>query len=136
MQAQQSMERSDLMRQRLLSRRDCLLLHYREAVEQADAELDAREIEDGMLAAERWAAHLLTLLSDEIHELRAVTGAIARIDDGSFGACRVCGNAIEESVIAASPAASSCVECAVTQVLPAVTGDGVAAASVDRHAHE
>ena len=130
------MERFKLVRRRLVSRRDVLLLHYRDAVEKADAELDSREIEDGMVAVERWAAQIATFLSDEAGELRAIIAAIARIDSGTFGACRVCGGVIDETVIAASPSAVCCADCAVTREMPALLTSGVAPASDDQHAAE
>lgn len=41
-------------------------------------------------------------------QLRNVTEALARIEDGSFGKCAVCGNEIEEDRLQASPSATTC----------------------------
>ncbi|MDR3547872.1 MAG: TraR/DksA C4-type zinc finger protein [Candidatus Pacebacteria bacterium] len=40
----------------------------------------------------------------------AVTEALARIEDGTYGTCVVCGNPIEEDRLAADPAANTCKE--------------------------
>lgn len=38
----------------------------------------------------------------------AVLAALARIEDGSYGKCSVCGESIEESRLEADPAAATC----------------------------
>jgi len=41
-------------------------------------------------------------------QLRNVTEALARVEDGTFGKCSVCGNEIEEDRLEASPSATTC----------------------------
>ncbi len=41
-------------------------------------------------------------------QLKNVTEALARIEDGTFGKCSVCGNDIEEDRLEASPSATTC----------------------------
>ena len=43
--------------------------------------------------------------------LRAVTGALQRIDDGSFGTCIECESAISPKRLAAVPWAARCIQC-------------------------
>jgi RNA polymerase-binding transcription factor DksA len=43
--------------------------------------------------------------------LRDVTSALQRIEDGSFGACERCGEAISEKRLEALPFARYCIDC-------------------------
>ena len=43
--------------------------------------------------------------------LAAIDGALGRIDDGTFGTCTRCGNAITEERLEAMPSATKCIEC-------------------------
>lgn len=45
-------------------------------------------------------------------ELRRIDQALARIDDGSYGECSLCGNDINPERLAALPSASTCIDCA------------------------
>lgn len=45
-------------------------------------------------------------------ELLAVREALARLDDGSFGRCRGCGEAIAPARLEALPTATLCIDCA------------------------
>ncbi|KTE76032.1 TraR/DksA family transcriptional regulator [Sphingopyxis sp. A083] len=45
-------------------------------------------------------------------EVAAVTAAIARIDEGSYGICTSCGKEISAERLAAKPEAALCIECA------------------------
>ena len=46
------------------------------------------------------------LLADQVER------ALARLDDGTYGTCEVCGGAIEEVRLADSPATARCLDCA------------------------
>ncbi len=70
----------------------------------ADAEDAAIEREDDDALASEDA-----LLAREV---AAVTAAIARIDEGSYGICTSCGKDIGEERLAAKPEAALCIECA------------------------
>lgn len=41
-------------------------------------------------------------------KLKQVTAALLRIEAGTYGKCRVCGDAIEEARLGANPAAETC----------------------------
>ncbi len=45
-------------------------------------------------------------------ELAGVTAALARMEDGAYGICSVCGVDIEEGRLRAYPAADTCMKCA------------------------
>ena len=43
--------------------------------------------------------------------LRAIDGALRRIDEGTFGVCETCGQAISEERLEAIPYATQCIDC-------------------------
>jgi RNA polymerase-binding protein DksA len=43
--------------------------------------------------------------------LRAIDGALQRIDDGTFGICETCGRPISEERLEAIPYATQCIDC-------------------------
>jgi DnaK suppressor protein len=43
--------------------------------------------------------------------LRDITSSLKRIDDGTYGVCKYCGNQIGEKRLLARPVASACVDC-------------------------
>ena len=45
------------------------------------------------------------------HVLAAIDGALARIEDGTYGICRTCGRPISEERLEAIPYATQCIEC-------------------------
>ncbi len=45
-------------------------------------------------------------------ELKAISAALERIDDGSFGECFECGNDIAEGRLRANPTVTLCIKCA------------------------
>jgi DnaK suppressor protein len=98
-----------------------LLNHRRRAVletaARADAELDG--LRDATASAElEEGAQVLTgadaverLGNAERLELRRIDAALARIDQGSYGACADCGEEIEPRRLAALPHAVRCQDC-------------------------
>jgi RNA polymerase-binding transcription factor DksA len=52
----------------------------------------------------------LTILDDLETELRDVEHALQRLEDGSYGICEVCGDAISELRLEAKPATRVCCE--------------------------
>ena len=48
------------------------------------------------------------ILTDLEIRYNEVKDALARIDGGSYGTCRICGNAIEEDRLDADPSADTC----------------------------
>jgi DnaK suppressor protein len=43
--------------------------------------------------------------------LRDINSSLKRIDDGSYGVCKYCGNEIGEKRLLARPVASTCIDC-------------------------
>ena len=66
----------------------------------ADRGTDAMEREKNLLFAQREGAYL-----DYLDE------ALARVDDGTYGACRVCGGEIGRTRLEAVPTATQCIDC-------------------------
>jgi RNA polymerase-binding protein DksA len=52
-----------------------------------------------------------TLEENESRMLAAIDAALGRIDEGTFGTCSSCGNAIGEDRLDAIPYATLCIEC-------------------------
>jgi RNA polymerase-binding transcription factor DksA len=50
------------------------------------------------------------ILTDLETRLGEVTGALARIADGTYGTCRICGKDIETERLDADPSADTCKE--------------------------
>jgi DnaK suppressor protein len=53
----------------------------------------------------------LALRDRSDHQLELVDEALARLDDGTFGACVRCGNAIAPERLEALPWAARCIDC-------------------------
>ena len=66
----------------------------------ADRGTDAMEREKSQLFAQRSGAYL-----DYVNE------ALQRIEDGTFGACRVCGGEVGRQRLEAVPTATQCISC-------------------------
>ena len=66
----------------------------------ADRGTDAMEREKNLLFAQREGSYL-----DYVDE------ALQRLEDGSFGVCRVCGGEVGRARLEAVPTATQCIEC-------------------------
>lgn len=56
------------------------------------------------------------------HVLDEVEQALSRLDDGTYGRCAVCAEAIDDAHLAEVPMARTCVACAKSQVATSPTG--------------
>lgn len=71
---------------------------------EADSEERAIEIED---------AEVVDAIGIETQrELQLINSALRRLDDGRFGVCRTCGEAIADKRLEAQPFADECIDCA------------------------
>ncbi len=61
--------------------------------------------------AETLAGLNATIVDRQVHEIRAIEEALARIEDGSYGACSDCGADIGLSRLEVQPAALRCIGC-------------------------
>ncbi len=103
-------------RARLIQRRRALLQRYREELERVEEELAARDSELVERSAEEWDAQVLGRLGDvDMRSLVAVTEAIARVDNGTYGQCTICSDAIGGARLEALPEAPHCIECATSR---------------------
>ncbi len=50
----------------------------------------------------------LTILTNVERELADVEGALARLDEGTYGTCQACGATIDDERLAAEPATPFC----------------------------
>ena len=76
--------------------------------EPADPDLEEQSIE---VADDEALEHQAQLISREI---ASVKGALARIDEGSYGICVRCGGEIAAERLEARPEAALCIHCART----------------------
>ena len=71
---------------------------------------DEHDPEGATIAFER--AQVDALARDAETRLASVDAALARVDDGSYGICAVCGRPIPAGRLEARPTATTCVGCA------------------------
>ena len=71
---------------------------------------DEHDPEGATLAFER--QHVAALADAARVDLAEIQAALARLADGSYGTCQVCGARISAERLAARPAARACVGCA------------------------
>lgn len=97
--------RADLGRER-----DELRSRLASLTKDGDAALDFDEnfADSGQVAAEQ--GENLTLAASLQDQLADVEAALARLDDGTYGRCVVCDEAIPEARLEAMPAARTCIE--------------------------
>ena len=64
--------------------------------------------DSGQVAAEQGEVHAIaSQLRDQLHDVEA---ALAKLDDGTYGKCAVCGQPISEARLEAMPAANTCID--------------------------
>ena len=104
----------DLARTRLLARRAELLEEDRaSAAERAPVTLDQQSV--GRLSridAMQAQAMALAVERRRTAERGRIEGALKRLDEGEFGACVTCGEAIAEARLEHDPSVAECIGCA------------------------
>jgi RNA polymerase-binding transcription factor DksA len=76
--------------------------------EMDDIAVDENFADSGQVAAEQGEAQALAANLRE--QLDAVEAALAKLDDGSYGKCEVCGKDIPEARLEAMPASRFCID--------------------------
>lgn len=95
--------RLEAMQAELVQRRERIAAHGRDGVPADSAEqVTARENDDVVTS-------LALQIDGELNEIRA---ALGRIDNGRYGSCAGCGNAIEPARLEALPFTARCSACA------------------------
>lgn len=108
----------DLKRQ-MLARRSALFEQVLE--NEADVRALATNVEPEMVEEgqeENIARLLRSLDAVSQAEIAAIDRALARIANGDYGRCEVCGEPIAAARLAAVPAADACLRCAKARELP------------------
>ncbi|GAB2633839.1 hypothetical protein GCM10027068_11500 [Prescottella soli] len=84
---------------------------FREIVEGSEltTDDDEHDPEGSTIAFER--AQVSALLTDARLEIDELDDALRRVEDGTYGVCIHCGNAIAEARLDALPATRTCIEC-------------------------
>ena len=99
-------------RRALLDRRNRLIHRHADHVAAEDELLGQREPDLPDVAADRTAAAVLESLDDAEHlQLLRIGTALARIDDGTYGTCTVCGGRIAPARLKLVPEADRCAAC-------------------------
>jgi RNA polymerase-binding transcription factor DksA len=81
-------------------------------VEEAGTDTEPAEVADPS-TSEGGPGSPSDLSVDEVDRLLdEVEGALSRLDDGTYGTCAACGEPIDDAVLAASPTARTCQDCA------------------------
>ena len=102
---------------------------HREVRRQLEAQLDrlvrrVSRIENDLRAShdDDWAERAIEVENDSVLEsldsagrleLGAIRSALARLDEGTYGACSKCGKPIDERRLKAMPTATTCLACAM-----------------------
>ena len=99
-------------RDRLLDRREGLVGQV-QAAELYSRERDAEATQDPAdMAANAYTKELLVSMSDNDRQLlNSIDEALERIDDGDYGKCARCGEALPEKRLEAVPWARHCIRC-------------------------
>ena len=71
---------------------------------------DEHDPEGATIAFER--SQVGAVIGQAERQLAEVEAALARIEDGSYGTCAVCGRPVPPARLAARPTARTCVDCA------------------------
>ena len=96
----------------LEARRTTLLRAHVRNVHDEDVLLSEREPDALDFGAARTAAAVLEqLAASELREFFRIDAALARIEAGTWGICRDCGNGIGTDRLEVIPEASCCIEC-------------------------
>lgn len=74
---------------------------------------DGRDADWSEQAGERENEEVLNALESEAKvEIQHLSNVITRIENGSYGICKTCGDAIARQRLQAQPAATNCIQCA------------------------
>lgn len=111
-------------RDRLLDRREGLVGQVQEA-ELYSRERDAEATQDPAdMAANAYTKELLVSMSDNDRQLlNAIDEALERIEEGVYGKCARCGEALPEKRLEAVPWARLCIRCQDLQERGLLTED-------------
>jgi hypothetical protein len=106
MHADPDMTGAELIRVRLVALVEEILVRY-------DAGKLSGEPDHPGVVIEKWAGQDLPALTvGDAEAISALIEALIRIETGTFGVCRVCGNAVEFQRLFDSPTTESCESCA------------------------
>lgn len=110
--------RLEKAKKRLQERSEAVRADIRRELEKSDQEQYSTLTGQISDAGEESVAHLLVdvnlaEISRDVHELRELEAALARVEKGTYGNCIDCGTTIDEKRLDAVPAAPRCFSCQV-----------------------
>ncbi|HEY8340629.1 MAG TPA: TraR/DksA C4-type zinc finger protein [Egibacteraceae bacterium] len=104
------------LRKELEAERESTLAQLEElGAEPRGEKVDRIDVDEGFAdsaAATAERSELLALISTARERLGEIERALARMDDGTYGVCEVCGQPIPEARLEARPLSVRCVTCA------------------------
>jgi RNA polymerase-binding transcription factor DksA len=107
------------LRERLIARQAELRRELAAADEARRSErwLDSHEVSDLKDIAERrlWTDQISTQERRDLAEFRDLEAALQRLDEGRYGTCVACGEAIADERLRVQPAAPRCTACQTAQ---------------------
>jgi DnaK suppressor protein len=99
----------DVRRRLEAMRRDLLARHAAERHAARTSAEDPPPLDSGdQSSREELVSYLDALTDRDFHRIRAIEAALARVDDGTYGRCQVCGAAIEAGRLATTPETDLC----------------------------
>ena len=109
---------TDAVRTRLLEERQAVAADLERlradlgrSMEEATDE-DGNDSHPGDAATETYDREMEMTLEETLeHRFTEIEGALARIDEGTYGVCESCGRAIDPERLDALPYATKCIEC-------------------------
>jgi RNA polymerase-binding protein DksA len=104
--------RREKIQRSLLARRDSLLQRRRESLMDAQELYSAQEPDPVDVATDVTIARVVERLSDaELMQLQRIGLALARLEDGTYGTCALCGEPIPRARLSVVPEADRCAAC-------------------------
>lgn len=101
-----------LRRQELLEEVDNISSHSLSRTDEMAGDLSTMPIHMADIGSDNFEKEFaLDIIEGEKEELRQIDEALARLADGCFGVCTVCGKGIPWQRLAALPFARHCIEC-------------------------
>jgi DnaK suppressor protein len=109
----------DRLRKELSDQRDSVITELQEyGADPYSEKVKPIDVDDNFAdsaAATAKRSEILAFIDNARERLAGIDAALARMDEGTYGTCEVCGTEIPEARLEARPLSIRCVECAARQ---------------------
>ncbi len=108
-----SQETLEKVKKMLIEEKTKILRKLQKNMQEVDSSRDRQGVGDEIDSAVAMEMENLAnaLSSMEMARLRQIEDALRRIEEGTYGYCKVCGEPIEEGRLLAKPFATMCISC-------------------------